>query len=60
MSIPYIKLSLNDDAKLYVLQHINRMFRVKYLLRAKTLTVGLISTSTQTADTKILKSIFST
>ena len=60
MSIPYIKLSLNDDAKLYVLQHINRMFHVKYLSQAKTLTVDLIPTSTQATDTKIIKSIFST
>jgi len=56
----YIELSLNDDAKLYVLQHKNRMFRVKYLHRTKTLTVDLIFSSTQTIDTKPIKSIFIT
>jgi len=32
---------LIDDAKLYVLQHKNRMFCVNHLHRSKTLTIGL-------------------
>jgi hypothetical protein len=54
----YIKLSLIDDAKLYVLQHKNRMFCVKHSYRGEILTMWSAWITCQNIDIVMLMCVF--
>ena len=56
--ICHIKLSLIDDAKLYVLQHKNRMFCVKHSYGGEILTMWPVCVACQSVDIDMFRWVF--